>query len=79
MNFLLKHTTYTLDTVESACTVYDIETAFQCLNLSTYAYIYCKERLKRYWNGLMQVVAKSRIDTPQTVMTTRQQHRCQEE
>ena len=79
MKFLLKHTAYTLDTVETAYTVYDIETAFHCLNFSMYAYIYCMERLKRYWNGLMQVVAKSRIDTPQTVMTTRQQHRSQEE
>ena len=79
MIFLLKHAAHTLDTVETAYTVYDIETAFHCLNLSTYAYIHCKERLKRYWNGLMQVVAKSRIDTPQTVITTRQHHRCQEE
>ena len=45
-------------TVDSIYTVYNIQTALHCVNSSMYAYLYCKERLKRYWN-LMMGLAKS--------------------
>ena len=54
-------TTYTVDTVDMVCTVdtaytvYTIETALHCQNISMYAFVYRKERLERYWSGLMQV------------------------
>ena len=38
---------YTVDTVY---TVYTIRTALHCSNSSMYAYIYCKDRLERYYN-----------------------------
>ena len=45
-------------TVDSIYTVYNIQTALHCVNSSMYAYLYCKERLKRYWNGLKHFWAK---------------------
>ena len=47
-------TAYTVDhayIVDTAYTVYDIETAY-IIYISMYAYIYCKGRLERNWNGL---------------------------
>ena len=41
----------TVDTVDTADSVYTIQTALHCLNSSMSAYIYCKGRSKRYWNG----------------------------
>ena len=66
--------------VDNVYTVYTIETALHCYNISMYACIYCQGRLERYWNGLLSCSAKCGLgdgvgdgvgDTPQTVTTTR--------
>ena len=40
-------------------TLYTVQTAIHCWNSSVYAYIYCKGRLERYWNGLISFWSKS--------------------
>ena len=44
---------YNVDTVDTVYTVYIIQTVLLCFHISMYAFIYCQERLERYWNGLL--------------------------
>ena len=67
------NTVDTVDTVDNVYTVYTIQAVLHCLNISMYVYIYCQEKLERYWSGLVQNeqnVEVDGVDTSQTVMTT---------
>ena len=51
-----------VETVDTDDTVQTIPTVLHCYNSSMYAYVYCQERLERYWNGLLQNEQKVGVD-----------------